>query len=103
MAGQVYCSGQLGIDPKTGRLISGQLVEQTRQALCNIRAIIEQAQSNMQHVVKVTLYTTEIEHFAEINTIYADFFTHHLPARSAVGVQALPLGAKIMIDVVAAQ
>lgn len=96
----VFTAGQIGIDPQTGQLREG-LAAQTRQALQNIAAILEAAGTDLQHVVKTTIFLTDITAFSEVNAIYSEFFSDNPPARSTVQVAALPLGALVEIEAVA--
>ena len=97
----VFTAGQLGMDPATGRMASGGIAEQTRQALENVRAILEAAGSDLENVVKVTVYLKNMDDFAAMNEVYAGFFAEHPPARAAVEVARLPKDALIEIEVVA--
>ena len=97
----VYTSGQIPIDPATGAFPEGGIQAQARQSLNNIRAILEEAGLNMNDVVKTTVFLADMNDFAEVNSIYAEFFTAPYPARSAVAVKSLPKGALIEIEVVA--
>ena len=97
----VYISGQIPIDPATGAFPEGGIQAQARQSLNNIRAILEEAGLNMNNVVKTTVFLADMNDFAEVNSIYAEFFTAPYPARSAVAVKSLPKGALIEIEVVA--
>ena len=99
----VYTSGQIPIDPTTGLFVEGGIKEQTRQSLTNIKAILEEAGLNMGNVVKTTVYMADMNDFADMNAVYAEFFTEPYPARSAVAVKALPKGALVEIEVVAAK
>lgn len=96
----VFTAGQIGIDPETGRLREG-LLEQTRQVLQNIAAILEAAGTSLSHVVKTTVYLTDLSAFGEVNAVYGEFFPQDPPARTTVQVAALPLGAQIEIEAVA--
>ena len=98
----VYASGQIPIDPATGSIVAGGIREQTRQALTNVRAILEEAGLTMGNVVKTTVFMADMNDFADMNSVYATFFSEPFPARSAVAVKALPKGALIEIEVVAA-
>jgi 2-iminobutanoate/2-iminopropanoate deaminase len=93
----VFCSGQIGIDPETGILVDG-IENKTRQALTNLKAVIEQAGSSMDNVVKTTIFLIKMDDFAAVNAIYGEFFSSHLPARSTVEVSNLPKGALIEIE-----
>ena len=99
----VYTSGQLPIDPATGAFPEGGIREQTRQSLTNVKAILEEAGLSMSHVVKTTVFLADMSDFAEMNSVYAEFFTEPFPARSAVAVKTLPKGALVEIEVVAAR
>jgi 2-iminobutanoate/2-iminopropanoate deaminase len=97
----VYTSGQIPLDPATGAFVEGGIKEQTRQALTNIKAILEEAGTSMENVVKTTVFMANMDDFADMNAIYAEFFTEPYPARSAVAVKTLPKGALIEIEVIA--
>jgi 2-iminobutanoate/2-iminopropanoate deaminase len=98
----VYTSGQIPIDPSTGNFVEGGIKEQTRQSLTNVQAILEEAGLTMGNVVKTTVFMADMNDFAEMNAIYAVFFSEPYPARSAVAVKTLPKGALVEIEVVAA-
>lgn len=97
----VYTSGQLPIDAATGELAAGGIKEQTRQSLLNVKAILEEAGLTMGDVVKTTVFMADMNDFADMNAVYAEFFDAPFPARSAVAVRALPKGALVEIEVVA--
>jgi len=101
--GIVYASGQIGIVPSTGRLVEGDTVAEARQALENIDAVLKAAGSSLSKAVKVTVYLTDIDDFADVNALYTKYFTDKPPARSCVGIATLPLGAKVEIDAIAIQ
>ncbi len=103
IAGQtVYVSGQLGIDPATAQLVGPDTAVQARQALANIKAILEAAGSSLDQVVKATVYLADINDFAAVNEIYAASFPGpDYPARAAFQVAALPLAARIEIEAIA--
>jgi 2-iminobutanoate/2-iminopropanoate deaminase len=98
--GLIYCSGQIGLDPTTGQL-SGDMLQQTHQALTNLGKVLEAAGSSLNKAVKVTVFLTDLSSMAEINRIYAEFFASPYPARTAVQVLALPKGASVEIDLIA--
>lgn len=98
----IYTSGQIPIDPATGTLVAGGIKEQTRQSLLNVQAILKEAGISMSSVVKTTVFMADMNDFADMNAVYAEFFTEPYPARSAVAVKALPKGALVEIEVVAA-
>jgi len=97
----VFTAGQIAIDPAQGRLIEGDVAAQTRQVLTNLSAVLEAADSALSQVVKTTVFLQDIGDFAAMNTVYAEFFPEKPPARSAVQVAALPLGALVEIEAVA--
>lgn len=98
----VYTSGQLPIDPATGSFPEGGIKAQTRQSLLNVQAILAEAGLSMGDVVKTTVFLADMNDFADMNAVYADFFSDPFPARSAVAVKTLPKGAQVEIEVVAA-
>jgi 2-iminobutanoate/2-iminopropanoate deaminase len=97
----VFTAGQIPIDPKHGTLIQGPIEEQTRRVLANVSAVLEAAGSRLDLVVKMTVFMTDLGDFKRMNSIYAEFFPENPPARSAVQVSALPLGAVIEMEAVA--
>ena len=101
--GFVYASGQLPIDPATGAFPEGGVQEQTRQSLLNVKAILEEAGLTLANVVKTTGYLADMGDFAAMNEIYSQFFSQPFPARSAVAVKALPKGALVEVEVIAAR
>ena len=98
----LYTSGQIPIDPATGVFVEGGIKEQTRQSLKNVKAVLEEAGLEMGNVVKTTVFMADMNDFADMNSVYAEFFTEPYPARSAVAVKTLPKGALVEIEVVAA-
>ena len=98
----LYASGQIPIDPSTGSIVDGGIKEQTRQSLLNIQAILEEAGLSFANVIKTTVFLADINDFADMNGVYAEFFSEPYPARSAVAVKSLPKGALVEIEVVAA-
>jgi 2-iminobutanoate/2-iminopropanoate deaminase len=97
----IYTSGQIPINPATGAFVEGGIKEQTRQSLTNVKAILEEAGTSMANVVKTTVFMADMNDFADMNAVYAEFFTEPFPARSAVAVKTLPKGALVEIEVVA--
>ena len=97
----LYTSGQIPIDPATGNFVEGGIKEQTRQSLTNIQAILKEAGLTMGNVVKTTVFMADMNDFADMNAVYAEFFSESYPARSAVAVKTLPKGALVEIEVVA--
>ena len=98
----VYTSGQLPIDPATGNFPEGGVKEQTRQSLANVQSILQEAGLTMSNVIKTTVFMADMNDFAAMNSVYAEFFAEPYPARSAVAVKTLPKGALVEIEVVAA-
>lgn len=101
--GFVYASGQLPIDPATGSFPEGGVKEQTRQSILNVKAILEEAGLALSNVVKTTVYLADMDDFAAMNEVYSQFFAQPFPARSAIAVKALPKGALVEVEVVAAR
>ena len=97
----VYTSGQIPIDPVTGAFVEGGIKEQTRQSLSNVQAILKEAGLTMANVVKTTVFMADMNDFADMNAVYAEFFAEPYPARSAVAAKSLPKGALVEIEVVA--
>jgi 2-iminobutanoate/2-iminopropanoate deaminase len=100
--GLLFTAGQVGFDPSTGELVDGGITEQTERVLQNVRAILQAAGLDMGHVVKTTVFLVDMADFAAMNTVYAKAFGDHRPARSTVAVSALPRGARIEIEAIAA-
>ncbi|MCB0044853.1 MAG: RidA family protein [Caldilineaceae bacterium] len=96
----LFLSGQLGLDPTSGTLQSG-LEAQTRQALANLRAVLAEAGTDFDHVVKTTIFLTDMADFAVVNSIYGEVFSSTPSARSTVAVAALPLGGLVEIEAIA--
>jgi 2-iminobutanoate/2-iminopropanoate deaminase len=97
----VFTSGQIPIDPATGVFVEGGIKEQTRQSLLNVKAVLEEAGLTMGHVVKTTVFMADMNDFADMNAVYAEFFTEPYPTRSAVAVKTLPKRALVEIEAVA--
>ena len=97
----VYTSGQIPIDPETGVFVEGGIKEQTRQSLTNVKAILEEVGLTMSNIVKTTVFMADMNDFADMNSVYAEFFTEPYPARTAVAVMTLPKGALVEIEVIA--
>ena len=96
----IFTAGQVGLDPSTGELVAGAVEEQTRQALSNLRNVIEAAGSSMDNVVKTTVFLKDMADFPKMNAIYAEFFGENPPARSTVAVVALPKGGLVEVEAV---
>ena len=99
--GLIFCSGQVALDPASGEFIGGSVGDQTRACMNNLSAVLEAAGSSLEKLVKVTIFLTNIDDFAEVNEAYASFFGTDPPARATVGVAGLPKGAQVEIECVA--
>lgn len=99
----IFVSGQIPIDPSTGRIVSDDFKEQVRRALENVKAILEAGGSSLDDVVKVTVYLKDPSRFQDFNQIYSEYFKGSFPARTTVFVNDLPAGAQIEVDVIAAR
>jgi len=97
----IFTSGQIPIDPATGSFVEGGIKEQTRQSLLNVKAILNETGTTMDHVIKTTVFMADMNDFAEMNSVYSEFFNTPYPARSAVAVKTLPKGALVEIEVIA--
>jgi 2-iminobutanoate/2-iminopropanoate deaminase len=100
--GFVFTAGQVALDPSTGELVSGGIAEQTTRALENLRAVLKAAGSGLDQVVKTTVFLVDMADFSVMNEVYGRVFGAHRPARSTVAVAALPKGARVEIEVIAA-
>jgi 2-iminobutanoate/2-iminopropanoate deaminase len=97
----LFLSGQIPLDPKTGELVRGDIGQQTKQVLENIKGVLESQELGMEHVVKVTIFLRNIENFNQVNEIYSTYFPASPPARSTIEVARLPKNAEIEIEAVA--
>lgn len=97
----VYTAGQIPLDPATGKMVEDNIETQTRRALENLQAVLEAAGAGLDSVLKTTVFLQDMGEFAAMNGVYAEFFSDNPPARSAVEVAALPLGARVEIEAVA--
>jgi 2-iminobutanoate/2-iminopropanoate deaminase len=97
----IFTAGQIPLDPKTATLVGGSIEDQTRRVLDNVKAVLEAAGSDLDKVVKMTVFMTDLGLFKRMNAVYAEYFPEAPPARSAVQVSALPLGAAIEMEAVA--
>jgi 2-iminobutanoate/2-iminopropanoate deaminase len=100
--GFVFCSGQIPLDPVTNELVQGTIAEETRRCLDNLTAVLQEAGSGWDEVVKVTAYLTDIGDYVEFNDAYASYVGDQAPARAAVAVAALPKGARVEVECIAA-
>lgn len=99
--GTLYISGQLPMNPATGKIVEGGIKEQTKQALENVKAILEEAGYDLKDVVKSTCLLSEISNFQDFNSVYATYYNENPPARAAFAVKDLPLGVLIEIETIA--
>jgi 2-iminobutanoate/2-iminopropanoate deaminase len=97
----VHCSGQIGLEPSTGKLVGSGVVQQTEQCLRNLGSVLAAAGCSPMDVVKTTIFVIDMVDFKEVNEVYGRFFPQDPPARSTVAVTALPLGARVEIEAVA--
>lgn len=100
--GLLYSAGQIALDPSTMELVGGDTAAQTEQVFANLKAVLEAAGASLTHVVKTTVYLADMADFQAMNGVYARHFGEHRPARSTVAAAALPKGARVEIDVIAA-
>jgi len=101
--GLLFCSGQIPLDPASGRLVEGEIEIQTERAIANLRAVLEAGGSSLERVLRTTVYLTDLSLFPRVNRVYARHFVGNpVPARVTVQAAALPLGAAIEIDAIAA-
>jgi 2-iminobutanoate/2-iminopropanoate deaminase len=98
----LFCSGQIPLDPRTGELVAGSAADQAGRCLENLAAVCNAAGATLGDAIRLTVYTTEMTSFSAINEVYESFFESDPPARVAIGVAALPRGAKVEIDAVVA-
>ena len=97
----VFVSGQVPIDPATGKVVVGDIRAEARQSLANVAAVLDAAGCSTSDVVKTTVYLTDMGDFAAVNEVYESFFSRPYPARSAVAVKALPKGARVEVECIA--
>lgn len=101
--GFIFASGQIPIDPATGEFVKGGIKEQTRQSLLNAKSILIAAGTDLNRVIKTTVFLSDMANFTEMNEVYSTFFEQPFPARSAVAVKDLPKGALVEVEVLAAK
>ena len=99
--GLVFCAGQVALDPATGAMVSGDVVDQTRQVLLNLGEVLRAAGTSFDHVVRTTVYLSDLEDFARMNAVYGEFFGNPAPARSTIQAARLPRDARVEIDAIA--
>ena len=98
--GMIYTSGQIALN-KDGILIEGGVALQTRQVLENLKEVLKEGGSSLDKVIKTTIYLSNMDDFSVVNSVYGEYFTEHLPARSTIGVKTLPKNVDVEIDVIA--
>ena len=99
--GLLFCSGQIPLDPVSGELVVGTVEQETERVMENLRGVLEAAGTDFNHLVKTTIYLTDMSDFAAVNQVYGQYFTNIKPARATVAVAALPRGARVEIEAVA--
>src|SRR5687768_5514433 len=97
----LFTSGQISLDPATGNLVEGDFQAQARRVFQNLEAVLREGGSSFARVVKATVYLTDLGNFQALNSLYAEYFGDHKPARTTVGVKELPKGSLVEIDLVA--
>lgn len=98
----LFLAGQIPLDPTTGKLVSGSIAEQTDRIMENLRAVLSAAGATLDNLVKTTIYLTDMADFSAFNQAYARYFTKDPPARTTIAVAALPLGARVEVEAIAA-
>ncbi len=98
--GLIFCSGQVGIDPSSNKLVTTSIADETRQVLENLRAVVAEAGGSLENAVRATVYLTSLDYFKEMNDVYKQYFPKDPPARATVEVPKLALGARVEIDLI---
>ena len=96
----LFTSGQIGIDPKSGKICQNDFLKESRQVLNNIKAILEDGGSSLDMIIKITVFLTDLTNFTDLNTVFEEFFKINPPARSTIEVSALPMGAQVEIEAI---
>ena len=102
VGGLVFTSGQIALDPVSGEIVKGDFAAQARRVFDNLEAVLREAHTDFNRVIKATVYLTDLSNFQTLNSIYGEYFGDHKPARTTVGVSQLPRGSLVEIDLVAA-
>jgi len=97
----LYLSGQIGIDPAQGGLVADDVCSQAKQVMANLQAVLASAGSDLSRIIKVSIYLIDMDDFAAVNRLYAEWLQQHRPARATVAVASLPLNARIEMDIIA--
>lgn len=100
-AGLLYCSGQIGLVPESGSMVADDVESQARQVMNNLTAVLSEAGAGLSDILKVNIFLTDMNDFPKVNEVYAAWLSDHRPARATVAVAALPLGARVEMDLVA--
>jgi 2-iminobutanoate/2-iminopropanoate deaminase len=101
--GLLFCSGQIAIDPATNDVLKGSVAEQAELVMKNIQAVLQEASLGFEHVVKTTIFLTDMADFAAVNAVYGRFFEKQPPARSTIAVAGLPKGVQVEIEILASR
>jgi 2-iminobutanoate/2-iminopropanoate deaminase len=101
--GMIYLSGQVAFDPATGALVQENLQAETHQVMKNIAAVLDEAKISFEHVVKTTIFLSDMELFAQVNAVYGSYFSGDFPARETVAVKGLPRGVNVEISMIAVE
>jgi 2-iminobutanoate/2-iminopropanoate deaminase len=99
----VFVSGQIPLDPDTGKLVEGGIAMQTKQSLENLKGVLAAAGLGFEHVVKTTIFLTKMSDFAEVNEVYKGYVSEPYPARSTIAIAGLPMGAEVEIEMIASR
>lgn len=99
--GILFCSGQIPLDPNTGALVSGTIELETTRVMENLRGVLEAAGTDFDHIVKTTIYLTDMSDFPAVNQVYGNYFSSTPPARATIAVAGLPKGARVEIEAIA--
>ncbi|MBT3365290.1 MAG: RidA family protein [Flavobacteriales bacterium] len=99
--GMIYVSGQIAIDPQSGNLCMGSIAEETKQVLENLKAVLEAGGASLNHVVKCSIFLSDMKYYAEVNAVYETYFTDIQPARETVAVAGLPMAVNVEISAIA--
>lgn len=98
----LFCSGQIALDPATGEMVSGTVAEETERVMQNLQGVLAAAGTDFSRVLKTTIYLTDMADFPVVNQVYGGYFLQTKPARATVGVAALPRGARVEVEAIAA-
>lgn len=99
--GTLYCSGQIAINPETGALVQDNIEQETVQVMKNIQSVLQEADMDLSHVVKTSIFLSDMNYFQQVNAVYAEYFSSDFPARETVAVKTLPKSVNVEISVIA--